>query len=137
MVVNSSQLPDFFQKSASPCRQSRHWEKDTTYLSLLMRVAAYQWNPTIWQCAAWSRPVWYPSTGWPYWANGSAIGHARKLPLALRVSFLSMAVPAVSLRPGNFNFLLVTANRVPTHAYRIASHPYWILPVADRSCCGK
>ena len=83
------------------------------YLLLLMHVVAYQWNPTIWRCAAWFRPVWYQSTGSPYWANGSAIGRARNPLLALRASFLSMAGPAVSLRPGNFNFSLLTLSNLP------------------------
>src|ERR1700680_4273772 len=103
-----------------------------------MRVVAYQWKPTIWRCAAWFRPVWYRSTGSPSWANGSATGRERNPPLALRGSFLSMAVRALPLSPGSFNFSLATLNRVREMAtmsapIRIGYCLSLTRPVADNS----
>src|SRR5258705_6869204 len=83
-----------------------------TYSLLLMHVVAYRWRPTIWRCAAWFRPVWYRSTGSPYWANGSVIGRARNLLLVSPALFLSMAVPALPPSRGKFNFSRATLNRL-------------------------
>ncbi len=44
------------------------------------------------------------SPGWPCWANGSAIGRARKPQPASQPSFSSMAAPARSPWPGNCSF---------------------------------
>src|SRR3954468_10346461 len=86
-----------------------------------MRVVAYQLKPTIWRCAAWCRPVWCPSTGSPSWANGSAIGRARNPQLASRASFSSMAVPALPLSRGKFNFSRATLNRLSDMPAALAS----------------
>src|SRR5436190_11720218 len=99
------------------------------YLLPLMHVVAYRWKPTTWRYAAWFRPVWYRSTGSPSWANGSAIGRARNLLLVSPALFLSMAVPALPLSPGNFNFSVATLNRLLTCLPR--QHPS-VLDTASR-----
>src|SRR6202051_3809972 len=110
--ASSSCWPRSTQRFAWRCRRSRRSTKDMTCSLSPMPRAASRRRPTIWRWGAWSAPGQCRSPGSPCSANGSAIGRARKPPLALAASFLSMAAGALSPWPGNFSFLLPTLKRV-------------------------
>src|SRR6202051_5050204 len=110
--ASSSCWPRSTQRFAWRCRRSRRSTKDMTCSLSPMPRAASRRRPTIWRWGAWSAPGQCRSPGSPCSANGSAIGRARKPPLALAASFLSMGARALSPWPGNYSFLLPTPKRV-------------------------